>query len=259
MPQNNTAIVYVHGHMGTSRQFDFFSSLLSNQPCDEYRVVLPGHESSLQAFAQSDRHEWQECVDEFLSELRTRYDHLILLGHSMGGLLLILSAIHDPDSIDAILCLALPLSLRLTFRALNIRLRSIQKPRAHESHFVSAAREFCGVADISVRNAWRLLPNTIGLLRIIRDTRRKLPRLSVPLTIFNSRNDEIVSIHSLRIAKRKYKSTRSVTLENASHFWYPEDEMKQIARYIVEASPGCEHCAPEARNADASLSKRTTP
>ena len=58
---------------------------------------------------------------------------------------------------------------------------------------VAAAKALCGVSGLTPLNACRLLPGALSLLAVMRGARRALPGLRVPLTIINSRSDEIVA------------------------------------------------------------------
>lgn len=226
-----SAIVFVHGHMGRSKQFDrLIPALPESLPADRYNLVLPGHEATLQEFAGKNKDDWQGFVDDSLNQLRSQYEELILVGHSMGGLLLINSAVNCPDKIRSIYAIGLPLFLKITPRGILIRLGTLAKSAKRPS--VAVAKEMCGVSGVSLLNSYKLIPNTVGLLRIMKETRKRLSALSVPVTIFNSENDEIVSMRSVLFAQKACSSAEAVTLRRSSHFDYPADEIKVIAEKI---------------------------
>lgn len=231
------AVLFVHGFMGTPRQFDPIAQSLEDTGADLHRLVLPGHERNIEDFAGEDAAAWQQTVDDALDRLRANYDDLILVGHSMGGLLLIRAAVRCPDRIREIIAVSLPLSLKLTFRGIRIRLGSMG--RAPKDPDARAAKEMCGVSGVTFRNSWRLLPNALGLLRVMGETGGNLPGLTVPLTVINSRRDEIVSMRTLDLVKKKDPRAELLTLERASHFRFPEEETELIAARIRTALDRC--------------------
>ena len=226
------AILFVHGHMGSPKQFVPLISLLRGAAGDIYSVTLPGHDGTAEEFARSNKSEWQGCVDGYIDELRTRYESLLLVGHSMGGLLLINSAAANPASIRAIIAIALPLYLRISAKSIGIRLSAIQKPKPNESPAVALAREMCGVSGIGIHNTLRLVPNTFGLFSLMRQCRGALSRLACELCIINSRGDELVSMRTVPYAMRKSGFVSTLTLDAASHFRYPQRELESIAQKI---------------------------
>lgn len=225
------AVVFVHGHMGRSSQFKMLIEALPVQrSTDLHNLVLPGHESGLQAFAGKSKNDWQDFVQASLMKLRSEYDELILIGHSMGGLLLIQSAVKCPDKIQSVHAIALPLFIKITIRGMMIRLGTITNLPSNPG--IAVAKQMSGVSGISFLNSYKLIPNTVGLLRIMKETRKDLPAISVPLTIYNSTNDEIVSMRSIDFVQRVCPKAEIVTLRKASHFDYPVDEIKIIAKHI---------------------------
>ena len=228
-----TAIIYVHGHMGSRRQFSPLISLLPNDgSVDHYNISLPGHDGTITQFERSHRKEWQKYVNDLITKKKKEYEELILVGHSMGGLLLINAAIAHPDKIRAIIAIAMPLYVKATIRGINIRLRSIGNARSGESECISCARELNGVSGVNYANSYRLIPNTLGLFRIMKGTRHSLHKLTVPLTIINSVNDEIVSMKTVRTVEKVLPDVKTVVLAQSSHFWFSSDEVKLIKDQI---------------------------
>lgn len=224
-----TAIVFLHGFMGSPRQFDRLLEVLGPVEADTLCLTLPSHGGTLADFVEAGRKDWQRWTLEQISDLANRYDRLVLVGHSMGGLLLIQAASEAPEKITAVAALAVPLKVRLTFRAVSVRLRSLSAPKPGEDPAVTAARDLCGVSGLSVDGAWRLLPNTIGLLRLVAEARREVSRLLMPLLTVHSQADEIVSVRSAQAARDWGREVEALVLSSASHFWYPQEELEQIA------------------------------
>lgn len=223
-------VVFIHGHMGSAKQFGAIVSKLRD--VDHICLTLPGHETDVNGFLKTDGTDWQGHVTASLDRLRQEYDDMILVGHSMGGLLSINAAISCPEKIKAIVAIALPLRIKITLRGILIRVRALSKQTPTEKEEVSAARTLNGVRGITARNAFRLWPNLAELFRIMRHTRRSLPALTVPLVVMHSRNDEIVSGKSPALARKALPSAGIVELVRSSHFWFPEEDVESIVGII---------------------------
>ena len=192
----NRVIVFVHGYMGSPRQFEALIQKLRGQDTvdmvDICRVVLPGHEATVDQFDSSKASDWQSAVDNALNTLRMQYDEIVLVGHSMGGLLLINSTAKCADNIYVVFTIALPLHIKLTVKGVAIRIRSATQ--STYSKYAKTAKEMRGVSGITFMNLYRLLPNTLALLKIMNQARNILPTLAIPLIVINSSGDEIVSM-----------------------------------------------------------------
>ncbi len=226
------AALLVHGFMGKSGQFAFLDGALKDAGYDVHALTLAGHGGTLDEFTRHGRADWRRSVDESLARLREEYDEIHIVGHSMGGLLAVNAAAQNPDKLERITALALPLFLKLTARGFHIRVRTLGKPREDDGDEVRAARALCGVAGITLWNAPRLLPNTFGLFAVMRRTRGALLRLTVPLTVVNSKNDELVSNRALAFVRDALPGCETVELGESSHFWYSDADRAAIRRRI---------------------------
>ncbi|MGI6005153.1 MAG: alpha/beta hydrolase [Christensenellales bacterium] len=234
----NKAIVFLHGHMGSSAQFEQWLPMIGAGGADVHNASLPGHGSTLDEFVKNGRGEWEKCVADLLNDLRSRYEGIFMVGHSMGGLLSVCAAVQAPQKIEAVVAIALPLQIKLSYEGLKIRFLSVCPQKPDEDPRICAARQFCGVGGLTAWNAFRLLPNTVGLLKMIRHTRRALDRLTVPLTVINSAGDEVVSEKSLRIVRDKLPRADIVELKASSHFLYTPEESRKIVSVIRDVIHG---------------------
>lgn len=227
------AALFVHGFMGTGRQFGFLADAPALSGYAVHVLTLAGHGGTLDAFTRSGGGDWQRSVDDALASLRAEYDAIHIIGHSMGGLLAIRAAVRDLERIERITALALPFSIHLTARGLRIRMRALAPPRAGEGDEIRAAREMCGVSGITPLRAIRMLPNSLALLAIMRRTRGVLGALRVPLTLIHSQNDELVSARTCDFVRKAVPAAAIVVLRASSHFHYTEAD-RQIIRDALE-------------------------
>ena len=219
-------VLFVHGFMGGPRQFDRLIAFARERGAFVAAPMLPGHGGDVSDFANASENDWQACVHGALEALRARYDGIVIVTHSMGGLLALREAADNPDKIVGVLALALPLRIRVTFSALRLWLSVGLFPRRVRHPRIAAARDACTVSGITVKNAGRLLPGALGLLRLAKRARRDIRASRVPLTVLQSPRDEIVSPASAALAQEAGATVR--TLARSGHFWYAQEDIEAV-------------------------------
>lgn len=83
----DTVLLFIHGIVEGPAQFRPLFRAAERRGISAVSLLLPGHGSDGRAFARSRMRQWQEYVDAAAAHLRRRYPHVVLVGHSMGGLL----------------------------------------------------------------------------------------------------------------------------------------------------------------------------
>lgn len=225
-------VLFIHGFMGSVAQFDFLGGAVSAAGWRSEHLTLPGHGGSLREFTRAHERDWQRAADQALDTLRGRCEKIVVVGHSMGGLLAINSYIKNPDKIERIVALALPLYIKLTLSGASVRFKALLAPREGEDCRVAAARECCSVSGITPLNSIKLLRNSIALLRLARNTREALKNTRVPLTLINSAADEIVSAKSSEFVAQAQPESERVALAQSGHFWYSDCEKAAVAHKL---------------------------
>lgn len=219
------AVVFVHGFMGSPKQFEHLVPTAESASYDTYSLTLPGHGISLTEFRRFGANDWQAALNSLLDEIHESYDSIFIVSHSMGGLLAINAYLADPRKISSIFALALPLYLKLTPNAIRTRFLAIARPRVGEDIRITSAREMCGVSGLNAINSILLAPNCIRFLLLMRKTRKLLNSCSIPLTVINSSSDEIVSMKSLRFVN---DNATLISLAESTHFWYSPSDKRII-------------------------------
>ena len=88
----DTALLCIHGILGTPRHFDF---LLPAVPVHWtiHNILLPGHGGSMSDFARSTMEQWKRQVQQELENLMQRCSKIYILAHSMGCLFAVSAAL----------------------------------------------------------------------------------------------------------------------------------------------------------------------
>ncbi len=235
-----TAVLFIHGFLGSPRQFSYLLPVARACGCDAYALTLPGHGGTLGEFTRTGKSQWEAYVRQELDTLRNRYDSILLVGHSMGCLLAVREAIRNPNRIIGILALALPLYMRVSIKGMKINFQYMTQHVQRADARMQAAREFCGVGGVFLWNAVAILPKTLDVLSLSAKTRRSITGMPVPLVIMHSPGDEWVSRRTLKFVNARLKNAHLVQLSESGHFWYADVDREtiknELARMLGESN-----------------------
>jgi carboxylesterase len=228
-----TAILFIHGFMGSRAQFEGLEARLLNSGADLYTHILPGHESGLREFRGSNAASWQESVSGRLSALVMEYERVIPVGHSMGGLLAVKAAAEHPDKVAGIVTIAFPLAISPGRSWLGLMTEAYKPAKAGEDPRITAARKLAGVPVRGIGESFSTLPQNVEFLKTVSRAKAALPGIKAPLVVLNFRNDEIVSPRVPGMVKRLVPASVYI-LPESYHFLFDEKEEDFMAQKIRE-------------------------
>ena len=217
-----TALVCIHGIMGSPRQFDPVGVRLSSC-CDVISPLLPGHGGDARNFAKSSMEQWEQAVENILSSACAEYDRVILLGHSMGGLLLWKAAMQNP--VAGLITVAMP----LRFRYMPHALRNSLKVSLTQIPCVS--REMCWVDPHPLYACIGWIPRYLELFRKAREIKGCLRQIQAPVRCFFFEQDELCSPASARHIPPQIPAKM---LSSSRHSEWTEETYDAIADAVLE-------------------------
>ena len=227
VPGSDTAVLMMHGIVGTPRHFDMFLPLVPEE-WSVYNLLLPGHGGTTVQFGQSSMKAWQAHAMETFDKLCGMYRRILLVGHSMGSLFAVRMALKRPEKVCALFLLAVPLTVVMkpvmAVNALRVSFGLVKETNPR----LVASRDACGV-ETTLR-LWQYLgwiPRFLELFQEIHRVKPYLLDLTVPTQAFQSRQDELVSRRSTAIL-RKNAYVQVTELPGAAHYYYPEADRKQM-------------------------------
>ena len=219
----DTAVLMIHGIMGTPRHFDGFLPLIP-ESWDIYNILLDGHGKTVKDFNATSMEKWKAQVQAYFRELSSRYEKIWVIAHSMGTLLSMEAAQLYPEKLMGMIFLAPPLKIRMrpvmVKYSAKVIFGSIDAGKTREA---AVAR---GNSIAPEKKVWRYLGNIPRLLELIRLSHhcRKLA-VDVPCVAFLSGKDELVAVSS-----GKYlPGCETVLLPKSGHFYYTPEEWKTLA------------------------------
>lgn len=209
------AVLMIHGICGTPRHFDFLLGAF-DQSWAVYNILLDGHGGSVQDFSRTSMKKWQSQTCAMLDMLSGKYDRILVVGHSMGTLLLMEAIPHYPKVCGCVLLNAplyprvhpkqLPRMLRLTSG--KSRLDDPEEALFYRASSITMSK------NLFLYLGW--IPRYWELLQLCKACRQHF-HLGVPSLVYMGDKDELVSSRS----EKFFRSDPHIhlrVLENTGHF-----------------------------------------
>lgn len=227
IPDSDTAILFIHGIAGTPNHFKDFIPLIpkDRSVCN---MFLDGHGKGAEDFSHTSMKKWKAQVAAKLHQLRATHEHIIIVAHSMGTLFAIQEAIKNSTGIDALFLLASPLRLFIKPAMLITSMKVFFENIKPTDYVALAAKAAYGIKND--KRIWKYIgwiPRYLELFAEIRKTRKIVSQLAVPCYVFQSKNDEMVSLSACKVLEQSGRTHINI-LENSSHYYYAEKDYQFV-------------------------------
>ena len=226
VPAADTAVLFIHGIVGTPRHFDDLIPLLPDT-VSVHNLLLAGHGGSARDFARASMREWEAQVEAAIAALAKNHPHIYLVAHSMGALLSIEAALRHKE-VKKLFLLAVPLRIALTPAMVGNSWKVYRGTIAPDDHAALAAQRCCGVAQ--TKNPLPYLgwiPRFLELFSKISTVRKLLPKLTTPSLAVQSTKDELVSPRAMDELRRNPHITL-LPLPHSGHYYYPPADKEAL-------------------------------
>ena len=226
VPAADTAVLFIHGIVGTPRHFDDLLPLLPNT-VSIHNLLLAGHGGSARDFARASMKTWEAQVESAIATLAETHPHIYLVAHSMGALLSIEAALRHKE-VEKLFLLAVPLRIALTPAMVRNSRKVYRGKIAADDHAALAAQRCCGVAQ--TKNPLPYLgwiPRFLELFSKIRAVRKLLPKLTTPSLAVQSMQDELVSPRAMDDLRQNPHITL-LSLPHSGHYYYPPADKEAL-------------------------------
>jgi carboxylesterase len=215
-------VLGIHGFGGYPGELALPARHLYDAGFDVYVPRLPGHGTSQRDFSSTNRFDWIGSAADLFGNLARDYDHVYLIGHSMGGAIACLLAASFPVSRMVLLAPAIKFSSPYTRL---VPLLKWVRPRIPVPWEQDTSITFFDERDedddlFLGREYWSILNvrKISELLKISRYSVRILDRISAEVLLVTGGNDPTVprSIESL-VKERVHTRVTCMHLPDAGH------------------------------------------
>lgn len=230
VPGAQVCVLMVHGFLGSPHHFDM---LLPHIPAnwDLHSILLDGHGGVLRDFAHTSREKWEAQVESEVARVCERYDHVVVVAHSMGCMLTANAAVKlgVERKIAGMLFLGAALYPKCDPPIVRTAIRMINCWPGGEDDGMAAARACCGVEVYKI-TIWEFLscaPRFLDLFAISRYTRKRIGGYDLPMIALQSYKDEVVGRRSIQPFEKNPRA-KGEFLPNSSHFYYSPKDLARI-------------------------------
>ena len=230
VPGAKTAVLFVHGIVGTPNHFRALMPLQELAPEDwsVHNLLLPGHGGTVEDFSRSSMEAWRSHVFSAFEELAETHEQVLVVAHSMGTLFAIQLGLAYPQKIPALFLLAVPMRPGLRWFGIKNCLR-VGFGLVREDHPLEVATQLaCGIE--TTRLIWKYIPwipRFVELFREIYRVEKTMVGLSIPCTAFQSHKDELVTNRSRKVLER-FPQIQIRDLSDSSHFYYTGEDREAV-------------------------------
>ena len=229
-------MLFIHGILESPDQFSSLIRTLG-ETCTIRCLLLPGHGGTARDFAHCSMEQWRGAVRQAAEELRGKYPSLYLAGHSMGALLALEETAGDPRGIAGLFLMAAPLFMKLTPSGARNGLCAAFCRTRPKNPLAAAARDACSVRDFTLSACAGFIPRYLELFAAGRRCRPLAERLSVPMLVFQSGQDEFVRRRSAQPFRRNPRATVRV-LRDSRHYFYPPEDREELGQALLRFTGG---------------------
>ncbi|MDR0813868.1 MAG: alpha/beta fold hydrolase [Oscillospiraceae bacterium] len=221
-------IVFVHGFCGSPKHLERLVAVAEKCGHRTTSVLLKGHNSQPMEFVTATAEDWEQNLADTLNAID---EDIILVGHSIGGLLCISAAASGRWPISGVFSIAAPLKVRLfSPQAAAFRLKILFTPARRRFYMAQCAVKI-SFPTILLWGRVLLQPH-----RLIRRTLKVLDNMTVPVELIYSHGDETAKFSSAQTFHERLAHCphRIVTLEKSGHVQYEPSEWATIERELAD-------------------------
>ena len=213
-----TAILFIHGIVGTPNHFNEFIPLIPDN-FSVYNLLLDGHGKGVKDFSKTSMKQWEAQVSAAIEQLSSTHNEIYIVAHSLGTLLVLEQAARNPK-ISRLFLLAVPLKLSLKPRMfVNSAKVFFDRVKPDDEEAMAAQRCYGIRKDLNLFHYIGWIPRFFELFAKIRQMRNMVCRIDVPCSVYQSRNDELVSGKSIKLLTQNPRIAVN-ELQNSGHYYY---------------------------------------
>ncbi len=231
--QSDTVVIFIHGILEKPKQFRQLAALSYKEGYSVAILLLPGHGGSGEAFIRTHLYKWVDYVNSRIAYYKRRYPHVIIVGHSMGGLLGLGYCTKWPKHIQRAVIVDMPVWVHLWPRVLVGAIKIARGSIKPNERYVLSEYQAIGVRGASFAIYLRWIPRYMDLFTLMGYVNKRLERLSMPILIVQAKKDEFVHLYSAKRLGKVLKNSQIMYLRDSGHFCYNEDDLYLLEKVFV--------------------------
>ena len=243
------AVMLLHGLTGTPFELKKYAQALYNQGYDVFAPCLPGHGDRVSEIYTVKYQDWLNFVEEQFLKINEKYENVFVSGICLGAVLSIYLAIKFSDKLKGIIPCSTTLYLdgwRLPWYAILMPLGLATILRFYynypecDPHGIknektrAVIKKLLAKSDVGMNE----FPMTgfYELLKLSKYIRNNLDKVTAPVLLFHSKDDDLTSIKSAEVVYNKInsKDKEKIILTNSYHMIFYDNEKEFVFNKIAE-------------------------
>ena len=220
-----TAVLVIHGFCGSLWENENLVNYLQQyRNLDVYAYTLPDHEKDF--LAKSDYKKWISATEKHVERLIKKYRNVILIGHSMGGV--IASYLATKYKIDKLILIA------PSFEYLNFEQNKADALKPKNKKDTAIYNEV-------VSKLIRYSPLVLNEFRkLVKEYKDAIKNVKLPTLILHGDDDELVPLSSSEYALNSIKSKNKylTIIKGGRHRVFLTEQNETICEYIYKFIKG---------------------
>lgn len=227
VPGGAGAVLFIHGFLGSPLHFEEFVKVVPENFA-VYNLLLEGHGKGTREFGEASMAAWKAQAESAASKLAERYKNVYIVAHSMGTFFAMDASLKYPGSIKGLFLMGVPLKIGVKPDAAINTFKSFFNLFSKTDPVALAYRNSHNVKlDIRLWLYLKWIPRYLELFKESKAARETIKNVKVPCRIYQSKNDELVSMKSMKLIPSKSNICPQV-LEASAHFIYSAEDMAHM-------------------------------
>jgi len=230
---SDTIVIFTHGYFGSPNQFDFLTDTLYKASISVAALLLPGHGND--NFRKNRLKNWEAYVQSEIDKHSNKYKNIILVGHSIGGLLSLNASLKKENNVKGVVLLATPMCVRFPLKGLINSVKILLLPSKYDNEIRKRYRNGNSITFVSIFHYPHVLLQLFEINKLMTKTKSLLPSIAIPVLIVHSEKDETVSKKSgIRFFDGLINSDRKlINLKDSVHAFYELTEQEIIKKELI--------------------------
>ena len=222
---SDIAILFIHGFMGHPDEFEILKSFFTNLGYDTYSFILSGHQSG--KIKNITKKDWEgDCIENIELLKSKGYKKVIIVGHSIGGILASMMAIRYEDYIGKLILFDAALEyLRMENGKIKIldslkQILIVLSDKNSRKHF--SQLKLCSLSSIK------------EFYSLIIENGKDILKVKCPILFLHGINDYTVPIERIKVIYDKIENENKefIAIENGSHWLFSSELDNKIYKKI---------------------------
>ncbi len=215
---SDRCVLFIHGFPTTPQMYSYPIQVFSAHGYDVHAPLIPTFGADWRDFENTTFSQWFSFIDEYYVSLRRRYDKLFVVGVSMGGEMTLklaekysgtrlemsaIAVLSAPVVYNSLIRYGIVTSFSTYFaRTPGLFVKSIgAKPVCGHPGSEDGDQEWTGYSGLFIKPG-------LSLIHSMKDVRKNLARITVPMISIHDRGDRTVPFKNQRIILNNVKSRR---------------------------------------------------